>query len=238
MPGVVFVGAGSGDPELITVKGHRLVRDAEVLLYTGSLVNPDLVAVSKAPVKESSWGMKLEDQIAFMVRFVREGKDVIRLHTGDPSLYGAITEQIVELEKLGITYEIVPGVSSLFGAVASLRAELTPKGVSESVIITRPAGNTLDSDRIRDLSRHGETMAIFLGAAHYDEVTRNVEFPPDTPAAVVYRATWNDEKIVRGTVATIAAQAREAGIEKTALLIIGGAVDPEHRGLVRSHLYS
>lgn len=238
MAKVIFVGAGSGDPELITVKGHRLVRDAEVLLYTGSLVNPGLVAVSRAPVKVSSWGMKLEEQIAFMARYIQEGKDVIRLHTGDPSLYGATTEQMIELEKQDIPYDIVPGVSSLFGAAASLKAELTPKGVSESVIITRPAGNTLDSDRIRELSRHGETMAVFLGAAHYDEVTRNVEFPPDTPAAVVYRATWADEKIVRGTVADIAQKAREAGIDKTALLIIGGAVDPEHKGLVRSHLYS
>jgi precorrin-4/cobalt-precorrin-4 C11-methyltransferase len=238
MSKVIFVGAGSGDPELITVKGHHLVKDAEVLLYTGSLVNPELVAISNAPVKENSWGMKLEDQIAFIARYIREGKDVIRLHTGDPSLYGAITEQIIEIEKLGIDYEVVPGVSSLFGAAASLRAELTPKGVSESVIITRPAGKTLNTDHIREYSRQGETMAVFLGAAHFEDVTNNVEYPPGTPAAVVFRATWKDEKIIRGTVADIARKAREAGIEKTALLIIGGAVDPEHKGLVRSHLYS
>lgn len=238
MPTIFFVGAGSGDPELITIKGHHLVRDADVLLYTGSLVNPELVAMSHAPVKESSWGMKLEDQISFMTTHARAGKNVVRLHTGDPSLYGAITEQIIELDKEGIDIEIVPGVSSLFGAAASLKAELTPKGISESVIITRPAGNTLDTDQIRELSRHGVTMAIFLGATHFEDVTRNVEYPPDTPAAVVYRATWKDEKIIRGTVATIAEKAREAGIDKTALLIIGGAMDPAHKGLVRSHLYS
>jgi len=238
MPTIFFVGAGAGDPELITVKGHRLVRDADVLLYTGSLVNPELIEQSHAPLRESSWGMKLEDQISFMTEHARAGKNVVRLHTGDPSLYGAIAEQIVELEKRGIDVEIIPGVSSLFGAAASLKAELTPKGVSESVIITRPAGNTLETDQIRELSRHGATMAIFLGAGHFDDVTSCVEYPPDTPAAVVYHATWKDEQILRGTIATIAQQAREAGIEKTALLIIGRAVDPRYGGLVRSHLYS
>jgi precorrin-4/cobalt-precorrin-4 C11-methyltransferase len=139
---------------------------------------------------------------------------------------------------MGVGVVIIPGVSSLFGAAASLKVELTPKGVSESVIITRPAGRTLDKDYIRELSRFGFTMAIFLGASHLDEIRKSLECPPDTPAAIVFHATWEDEYCIRGTVSDIAEKAREAGIEKTALLIIGGAADPLRRGVIRSHLYS
>ncbi|OPY35503.1 MAG: Uroporphyrinogen-III C-methyltransferase [Methanoregula sp. PtaU1.Bin051] len=238
MPRIFFVGAGCGDPDLITVKGQRLLEEADVLLYAGSLVNPELVGRSRAPIKRDSWGMKLDDQVSLMVHHANAGKNVVRLHSGDPSLYGAITEQMVELEKHGIDVEIVPGVSSLFGAAASLRSELTPKGVSDSVIITRPAGKTLEKDQIREFSRLKGTIAVFLGAGHLDEIASTVEYPPDTPAALVYRATWKDEICIHGTVATIARQARDAGIERTALLIMGGAVDPQHRGSVRSHLYS
>lgn len=235
---VFFVGAGPGATDLITVRGWCLLEDADVLLYAGSLVNPELVAVSRAPVKADSWGMKLGDQISLMAEHARAGRKVVRLHSGDPSLYGAITEQMIELKNQGIEYEIVPGVSSLFGAAASLRSELTPKGISDSVIITRPAGKTLERDTIREFSRIRGTMAIFLGSGHLEEISRTVEYPPDTPAALVYKATWNDEICIRGTVGTIARQAKEAGIDRTALLIMGGAVDPEHRGAVRSHLYS
>jgi len=238
MNSIYFVGAGSGDPELITVKGQRLIQTADVLLYAGSLVNPELVNLSPAPVKVNSWGMKLDDQVSLMEKHIKAGRKVVRLHSGDPSLYGAITEQMVELKKRGIEYEIVPGVSSLFGAAAALKSELTPKGVSDSVIITRPAGKTLDKDHIREFSRISGTMAIFLGAGHLEKVTKTVEYPQDTPAALVYRATWKDEVCIRGTVATIAEQAKKAGIDKTALLIMGRAVDQEHEGTVRSHLYS
>jgi len=235
---IFFVGAGSGDPELITVKGQRLIRNADVLVYAGSLVNPELVDLTSAPIKVDSWGMKLDDQVALMTEHARAGRLVVRLHSGDPSLYGAITEQMIELEKNGIEYEIVPGVSSLFGAAASLKSELTPKGISDSVIITRPAGKTLDRDHIREFSRINGTMAIFLGVGHLDQIAKTVEYPPETPAALVYRATWKDEICIRGTVGTIAQQAHDAGIDRTALLIMGGAVDPRHRGSVRSHLYS
>jgi len=238
MNSIYFVGAGSGDPELITVKGQRLIQTADVLLYAGSLVNPELVDRSPASVKVNSWGMKLDDQISLMEEHIKAGRRVVRLHSGDPSLYGAITEQMVELKKRGIEFEIVPGVSSLFGAAAALKSELTPKGVSDSVIITRPAGKTLDKDHIREFSRISGTMAIFLGAGHLEKVTKTVEYPQDTPAALVYRATWKDEVCIRGTVATIAEQAKKAGIDKTALLIMGRAVDQEHVGSVRSHLYS
>ncbi len=237
-PVIAFVGAGPGATDLITVRGWCLLEEADVLLYAGSLVNPELVAVSSAKIKENSWGMKLDDQIAFMVTHARAGKKVVRLHSGDPTLYGSISEQIIALEKAGIGIEVVPGVSSLFGSAAALKAELTPKGVSESVVITRPAGKTLEKDQIREFSRTGATLAIFLGAGHLEEIAATVDLPQDTPAALVYKATWDDEQCLRGTVGTIAGLAREAGIDRTALLLIGNALDPERKGVQRSHLYS
>jgi precorrin-4/cobalt-precorrin-4 C11-methyltransferase len=235
---VWFVGAGPGDPELITVKGLSLVRDADVLIYAGSLVSPELVDRSDAPTKLDSWGMDLEALVLSMENAIRSGKKVVRLHSGDPSLYGAIVEQMDELEKRGIPVGIIPGVSSLFAAAAALGTQLTLRGVSESLIITRPAGKTLAEDQIRELSRHRATMVIFLGTEKLDEITKKLACPPDTPAAVVYHASWPDQKIVRGTVGDIARKARENGIEHTALLVVGGVLDPEKSGHVRSYLYS
>ncbi len=238
MEKVWFVGAGPGDPELITVKGLSLVRDADVLIYAGSLVSPELVDRSDAPTKLDSWGMDLEALVLSMENAVRSGKKVVRLHSGDPSLYGAIVEQMDELEKRGIPVGIIPGVSSLFAAAAALGTQLTLRGVSESLIITRPAGKTLAEDQIRELSRHRATMVIFLGTEKLDEITQKLACPPDTPAAVVYHASWPDQKIIRGTVGDIARKARENGIEHTALLVVGGVLDPEKSGHVRSYLYS
>jgi len=235
---VWFVGAGPGNPELITVKGLSLLRDADVLIYAGSLVNPELIAKSGAPVKLDSWGMKREEIIAAMEDAYRSGKTVVRLHSGDPSLYGAIIEQIEELEKLSIPVEIIPGVSSLFAAAAALGSQLTLRGVSESLIVTRPAGKTLKNDQIRELSRLGVTMVVFLGTDKLDEITKKLACPKDTPAAVVYHASWPDQKIVRGTVSDIAQKTQEEGIDHTALLIIGGVVEPGRRGYTRSYLYS
>jgi precorrin-4/cobalt-precorrin-4 C11-methyltransferase len=235
---VWFVGAGPGNPELITVKGLSLLRDADVLIYAGSLVNPELIAQSGAPIKLDSWGMKREEIIAAMESAARSGKTVVRLHSGDPSLYGAIIEQIEELEKLDIKVEIVPGVSSLFAAAAALESQLTLRGVSESLIITRPAGKTLDHDQISELSALGVTMVVFLGTEKLEEITKKLACPVDTPAAVVYHASWPDQKIVRGTVSDIAQKTRTEGIDHTALLIIGGVVDPQRRGYTRSYLYS
>jgi precorrin-4/cobalt-precorrin-4 C11-methyltransferase len=235
---VWFVGAGPGDPELITVKGLSLVREADVLIYAGSLVSPELVDRSDAPTKLDSWGMDLEALVLSMENAIRSGKKVVRLHSGDPSLYGAIVEQMDELEKRGIPVGIIPGVSSLFAAAAALGTQLTLRGVSESLIITRPAGKTLAEDQIRELSRHRATMVIFLGTEKLDEITKKLACPPDTPAAVVYHASWPDQKIVRGTVGDIARKARENGIEHTALLVVGGVLDPEKSGHVRSYLYS
>jgi len=235
---VWFVGAGPGDPDLITVKGLSLLRDADVLIYAGSLVNPVLIARSDAKTKLDSWGMDLEDLVLAMENAVNAGKTVVRLHSGDPSLYGAIVEQINELEKRGIAVGIVPGVSSLFAAAAALGTQLTLRGVSESLIVTRPAGKTLEHDQIGDLSRHGATMVIFLGTEKLGEITKNLNCPPDTPAAVVYHASWPDQKIVRGTVKDIAKKAIDKGIERTALLVVGGVLDPEKWGHTRSYLYS
>lgn len=235
---VWFVGAGPGDPDLITVKGRRLLDTADILVYAGSLVNPDLVAGSPAPKKYDSNGMSLEEMIPIMVTGAREGKTVVRLHSGDPALYGAIIEQIDLLKREGVGTEVVPGVSSLFGAAAALQKQLTLRGVSESIIITRPAGNTLEKDKIVELSQTGETMAVFLGTDKLDEITGRIACPPDTPALVVYHATWPDQKIVRGTVADIAQKAAEEKITRSALLLVGEVFAEEPRGHTRSVLYS
>jgi precorrin-4/cobalt-precorrin-4 C11-methyltransferase len=237
-PTVWFVGAGPGDPDLITVKGLRLLQTADVLIYAGSLVNPELVGRSGATVRLDSWGMHLPELVAAMETHAKAGKNVVRLHSGDPSLYGAIVEQIAELEKRGIAVEVVPGVSSLFAAAAALKTQLTLRGISDSLVVTRPAGKTLESDQITEFSRLGTTMVIFLGTEKLEAITRKLTCPPDTPAAVIYHASWPDQKVVKGTVATITAKAREAGIEHTALLLIGGVVDPEKKGYTKSHLYS
>ena len=235
---VWFVGAGPGNPELITVKGLSLLRDADVLIYAGSLVNPELITQSGAAIKLDSWGMHLEDLITAMEIPAKSGKTVVRLHSGDPSLYGAIVEQIEKLERRGIAVEIIPGVSSLFAAAAALGSQLTLRGVSESLIVTRPAGKTLTHDHIKELSALGATMVVFLGTEKLGEITKKLACPKDTPAAVVYHASWPDQKIVRGTVADIAQKAQDDGIEHTALLIVGSVVDPHRKGYTRSYLYS
>ncbi len=237
MAEVFFVGAGPGDPDLITVKGMDLVKRADVLVYTGSLVNRELVDRSEASVKVDSHGKTLEEIVPLMTRHAREGALVVRLHTGDPSLYGAIIEQIDLLEKAGVTCTVIPGVSSLFGAAAALKAQLTQTGVSDTLIITRPAGATLGEDQIPDLSTFKTTFVVFLGADKIREVIQKARFPAETPAAVVYHASWPDEIVLRGTVATIATQAEEAGIRKSALLMVGDVFDPGRHGLKRSVLY-
>ena len=233
-----FVGAGPGDPELITVKGKSLLDRADVLLYAGSLVNPVLIAECPAAEKVDSWGMHLDDMVALMADRVKHGKTVVRLHSGDPALYGSIVEQIAELKKHGITARIVPGVSSVFAAAAALTTEFTPRGVSETLIITRPAGKTLEKDYIAELSQYPATLAFFLGSEHFTSITEKLACPQDTPAAVIYHASWPDQQIIYGTVADIAKKAQAAGITKTALLIVGKSVRGTESGYRRSHLYS
>lgn len=233
-----IVGAGPGAPDLITVRGMDLLRRADVLIYAGSLVNPALVGESGAGVRLDSWKMTLPEIVGAIEEHVRAGKLVVRLHSGDPALYGAIVEQMAELERRGIEAEIVPGVSSLFAAAAALKTQFTLRDVSESLIVTRPAGATLERDLIPEFSRLGQTMVVFLGTERMEEILARVECPPDTPAAVVYHASWPDQKVVRGTVADIAQKAREAGIERTALIVIGKAVEGAASGFGRSVLYS
>jgi len=236
-PTVWFIGAGPGDPDLITLKGNELLVNADLLIYAGSLVNPELVERSKAGVKLDSWGMTIDEMVPLMVKAAMEGKLVVRLHSGDPSLFGSIVEQIAELEKNGVGVEIVPGVSSLFAASAALKTQYTLKGVSDSLIITRPAGQTLEEDDIAAFSEMGTSMALFLGTDRLREVVKKLRCPQDTPAAVVYHASWPDQTIVVGSVGDIADKADEAGIHKTALILIGGFIDPMNR-YHRSVLYS
>ena len=236
-PVVWFVGAGPGDPDLITLRGNELLITADLLIYAGSLVNPALVERSGAQEKLDSWGMRIEEMVPAMVDAAKAGKKVVRLHSGDPSLYGSIVEQIAELERQGVEVRVVPGVSSLFAASAALKTQYTLKGVSETLIITRPAGQTLEEDNISKLSEAGASMVFFLGTEKLAEIVGKLRCPRDTPAAVVYHASWPDQKVVTGQVGNIVQKAEEAGISKTALIIVGGAVDPAGR-YQRSVLYS
>jgi precorrin-4/cobalt-precorrin-4 C11-methyltransferase len=231
---VSFVGAGPGNPELITIKGRRLLDEADLVVYAGSLVNPQLLEGLGAELVDSS-SLSLEETTALMLQALREGKRVVRLHSGDPSLYGAILEQMKPLEEEGVEVEVVPGVSSLFAASAALKTQLTLKGVSESLIVTRPAGNTLQRDELAPLSRHGATMAIFLGADRIGQVVSRLEMPPDTPVAVVYHASWPDEAIITGDLRDIVGKVEAAGIRRSALILVGGAI--ARTGYRRSHLY-
>lgn len=231
---IYFVGAGPGDPELITVKGKRLLEEADLVVYAGSLVNPQLLEGLQA-IKVDSNGLSMEETQAKMVEFLRAGKKVVRLHSGDPSIYGAILEQMKPLEEMGIEVEVVPGVSSLFAAAAALKTQLTLKGVSESLILTRPAGTTLEKDELPALGRLGTTMAIFLGIDKIRDIVQSLDRPGNTPVAVVYHASWPDQKILHGTLDDIVDKVEEEGIDRSALILVGDVV--RRRGYRRSHLY-
>jgi len=229
-----IVGAGPGDPELITVKGKRLLSEADLVVYAGSLVNPALLRDIKAETLDSN-GLSLEETQSRILAALLQGKKVVRLHSGDPSLYGAILEQMKPLEEEGVEMEIVPGVSSLFASAAALKTQLTLKGVSESLIVTRPAGTTLEKDELASLSRHNTTMAVFLGIDKIRQIMASLDRPGDTPVAVVYHASWPDEKVLRGTIDDIADKVEAAGLERSALILVGGVVN--RTGFRRSHLY-
>ncbi len=231
---VFFVGAGPGDPKYITVKGRELLEAADLVMYTGSLVNPDILDYVRGE-KMDSHGMKLEDIIDVLSENAKAGRTVVRLHSGDPSLYGAVIEQIDRLKKRGIDIEIIPGVTSLFAAAASLRAQLTLNGITETLIITRPSGATLEKDSLRELSVHNATMAIYLGTHKLREIMDEVVYPGKTPAAVVYHASWEDEKVITGTVGDIADKVEALGIDRSALIIIGNVLSGVN--YKRSHLY-
>ena len=222
-----FVGAGCGAPDLITLRGAEYLRQADVVIYAGSLVNPALLAQCKEGCRlYNSAEMTLEQVIEAMSAAEQAGFETVRLHSGDPCLYGAIREQMDRLEELGIPYDDTPGVSSFCGAAAALRAEYTLPGVSQSVIITRLAGRTPvpESEELWKLASHGASMVIFLSTGMLEEVERQLRmgaYDEDTPAAIVYKATWPEERVLRCRVGTLAETARTAGIRKTALILVG-----------------
>ena len=235
-----FIGAGPGAADLITVRGARLLREADVIIYAGSLVNPALLENKKedCAVYDSA-SMTLEDVIDVMKATEASGGTTVRLHTGDPSLYGAIREQMDRLDELEIAYDVTPGVSSFSGAAAALEAEYTLPEVSQSVIITRMAGRTPvpEREKLSKMASHGCTMVLFLSTGLLEDVERELMeggYEPDTPAAIVYKATWPEQRVYRCTVSTLARTAKEKQVTKTALITVGGFLGGQYE---RSKLY-
>jgi len=239
-----FVGAGPGAKDLVTVRGKELIGGADVIVYTGSLVNPELLeyASEGAEIYDSS-GMELKEIMSVMINAHKAGKRVVRLHTGDPALYGAIGEQMKILEENRIEYGYCPGVSSLFGAASALKKEFTVPGGSQSLIITRMEGRTEvpDSERIRSLASHHSSMAVFLSAGLTEKLSVELMaggYDPDSPAAIVYKATWDDEKVIYTTVKELPEAAEKNGINRTAIIFAGDFLSDEaFDGNVRSKLY-
>lgn len=235
-----FVGAGPGAVDLITVRGAALLEQADVVVYAGSLVDAAHLARTKqgCAIYDSA-SMTLEQVMDVMIPAAKEGKTVVRLHTGDPSIYGAIREQMDILDAQGVAYEVCPGVSSFCGAAAALRAEYTLPDVSQTVILSRMAGRTPVPEResIRSLAAHGSTMVLFLSSGMLGKLSDELiagGYAPDTPAAIVYKATWQDEKVIRTTVSGLEQAAQENGISKTALITVGGFLGDRYE---RSKLY-
>ncbi len=225
---VTFLGAGPGDPELITVKGRRLLDGADVIVYAGSLVNPALLEGVRAKIYDSA-GMDLDGIMVIMVEAARAGKKVVRLHTGDPAIYGAIREQMHRLDRENIGYEVVPGVSSALAAAAAVKAELTVPELTQTVIFTRRAGRTPVPEResLRNLATIQASMCIFLSVSMMEQVVGELlagGYPPATPVAVVEKATWPEERIVRGTLVDIAGRIQASAIRKTAMILVGQAL--------------
>ena len=237
---VHIVGAGCGAADLITLRGKRLLEEADLVIYAGSLVNPDLLAYARPGCELlDSAKMTLEEIVGAVKAAEAAGKTTVRLHSGDPSLYGAIGEQMREFDRLGIGYDVTPGVSAFAGAAAALKAEYTLPGVSQSVVIARAAGKTPVPEResLRSFAAHRATMVLFLSAGLLGSVTEELTaggLEPDTPAAIVYKASWPDERIFRCTLGTLEETAKENHISKTALIVVGGVLG---EAFDRSKLY-
>ena len=238
---VHFVGAGPGAADLITIKGYRLLCEADVVIYAGSLVNPELLKSIKEECKiHNSAHMTLEEVIDVIKAAEEENKMTVRLHTGDPSIYGAIREQIDILKQLDIEFDVVPGVSSFCGAAASLKVEYTLPDVSQSVIITRMEGRTSvpEREKIKSLASHKATMVLFLSSGLSEKLSEELilgGYEPDTPVAVVYKATWPDEKIFHCTASTLPQTMKSNNINKTALILVGNFLGENYK---RSELYN
>lgn len=231
---IYFIGAGPGAPDLITLRGAELLRRAGMIVYAGSLVNPALLdyAPQGCEVYDSAL-MTLDEVMEKLLDGERRGLTTVRLHTGDPSLYGAIREQMDRLRAEGVEFSVVPGVSSFCAAAAAIPAEYTLPGVSQTLIISRMEGRTPVPAResIRSLAAHGASMVLFLSSAMMKELVGELiagGYPPETPAALVYKASWPDERVLRGPLASIPAMAEEAGISKTALVLVGGFLGDEY----------
>lgn len=231
---IFFVGAGPGDPELITVKGRMLLGKADVIIYAGSLVNPALLQFAKqgAAIFNSA-SMTLDEVLQTMEAAAQDGKSVVRLHTGDPSIYGAIQEQMDALRAKNIEYEVVPGVSSFLAVAAALKQEYTLPNVSQTVIITRLEGRTAvpEKEKLASLASHNATMCIFLSVHMLDGVVAQLTeggYAEDTPVAVVQKASWPEQKIIRGTLSTISKQMAETGVDRTAMIVVGHCLDSNY----------
>lgn len=242
MAQVYFIGAGPGDPELLTIKGQRIIAQADVIIYADSLVNPAVVAGAREGAEiYGSASLTLEAITEIMVKAVRQGQVVARLQSGDPAIYGAIQEQMAALDRAGIAYEVVPGVSSLFAAAAALKTELTVPRLAQTVIITRLEGRTPvpPAESLRSLAAHHTSMAIFLSASLVTGVVAELlegGYAPDTPAAVVYRASWEDETVVRTDLAHLAERMSTLGISQQALILVGDFLGDRGQG-APSRLY-
>ncbi len=239
---VYFIGAGPGDPELLTIRAKKIIGRADVIIYADSLVDPEVCSSARKEAEiYTSASLSLEEITEIIVSAVRQGKVVARLQSGDPGIYGAIQEQMSALDDKGIAYEIVPGVSSLFAAAAALKTELTVPELSQTVIITRMEGKTPvpELESLKNLAAHHASMAIFLSASLAEEVVAELlsaGYPPDTPAAVVYRATWPDELVLRTTLKKLAQRVKASGIQKQALILVGDFLNSRGKGR-RSRLY-
>jgi precorrin-4/cobalt-precorrin-4 C11-methyltransferase len=230
---VYFVGSGPGDPELITLKAKKLVEKADIIIYSGSLFNPKNLEYAKKDAKLYDAAIIDREKIYQILRdSAKEGKLAIRFHDGDPALYSTIREQIDKLERDGIECKVIPGITAILGAAADLKLELTLPGVTQTLIITRAEFRTAVPEResITELAKHGATMAFYLSVHLIDKVVTELlkggAYTETTPAAVVYRATWNDEKVIKGTLGDIVEKTREAKIMKTALIIVGEVISP------------
>jgi precorrin-4/cobalt-precorrin-4 C11-methyltransferase len=231
---IVFVGAGPGDPELLTIKGKKAIDGADVIIYAGSLVNPEVLSGARPTATiYNSAEMDLDEVIDVMRKAVDDGKKVVRVHTGDPSIYGAIREQIDRLKGLGIESEVIPGVSSFLAVASVLKKEYTLPSKSQTVILTRMAGRTPvpPKENLLDLAKHNASMVIFLSVAFIDELADTLKkagYRPDTPVAVVYKATWPDQRIVSGTLDDIAKKVKDSKIDRTALTVVGDFLGDEY----------
>lgn len=231
---VFFVGAGPGDPELITVKGQNLLKTADTIIYAGSLVNPALLKFAKNGAKVyNSASMTLPEVLAVIEQSVAAGEMVVRLHTGDPAIYGAIQEQMDALAKMQIEYKVIPGVSSFLATAAALKQEYTLPEISQTVIITRNEGRTPvpPKEKLASLAAHNATMCIFLSVHMLSDVIKELiagGYAPDTPIAIVQKASWPEEKIIRATLSTIVEKIKDQGIDRTAMIVVGRCLDASY----------